>query len=188
MRLRDSHAGGRIARERCGFTLVEVMVALLVSGVVVLGARMMLEQLGDEATRILRYAAHTDRDANAERQLRALTRRLEIATTASSEFGGDEQSAHFSSWCDVPGGWQERCAVTLAVDVQSEKHMLVARLSTGEELIVRDRFERCELRYLKDASVGGTWFRSWGTGISAPIAIGVIVDRDTLILRIGERG
>jgi hypothetical protein len=55
-------------------------------------------------------------------------------------------------------------------------------------LIVRERFERCELRYLKDASTRGTWFRSWGTGISAPIAIGVIVDRDTLILRIGERG
>ena len=185
---RDPCARGQGVRKRRGFTLVEVMVALLVSGVIVLGARMILEQLGDEATRIVGYAARTDRNANAERQLRALARRLEIATTASTEFGGDEQSAHFSSWCDVPGGWQERCAVTLEVDVEGDKHMLVARLSTGEKLIIRDELERCELRYLKDASTGGTWFRSWGTGISAPIGIGVIVDRDTLILRIGERG
>ena len=35
---------------------------------------------------------------------------------------------------------------------------------------------------------GGQWFRVWGYGTTAPLAVGVITDADTLIVRIGERG
>lgn len=58
----------------------------------------------------------------------------------------------------------------------------------GELRVLRRGFQSGGLRYLHDASSGGTWLRSWREAISVPLALGVILDGDTLILRIGERG
>jgi prepilin-type N-terminal cleavage/methylation domain-containing protein len=115
---------------RSGFTLIEVMVALAVAAVVVLGARLALEQLADDAGRIIDGAVLADRDANAERLLRSLFRRLEVGTGSAGTFGGDERSMSFTTWCDVPGGWQERCEATLAIDTIGDEPALLARLST----------------------------------------------------------
>ena len=173
---------------RAGFTLVEVLVALLIAGTVVVTARMLLEQLAEDAKRLVAHAATTDTEANAERALRELVSRLEVGAQDSRRFGGDERVTRFTSWCDVPRGWQERCTVTLTVDRQGPQRVLVASLSTGDVLVIRRDFSNFALRYLGDAARGGTWFRSWGESITAPLAIGVVLDADTLILRIGERG
>jgi hypothetical protein len=65
---------------------------------------------------------------------------------------------------------------------------LVARLSTGEVIALQRGFSTGMLRYLNDPIGRGVWFRIWGHGITAPLAIGVITDGDTAIVRIGERG
>ena len=78
--------------------------------------------------------------------------------------------------------------------------MLVAHLPEGQSRVLARGFRQGELRYLNSAASGGQWFRQWGRGITAPLAIGVILERDaagaitgdrsvdTLIVRIGERG
>jgi prepilin-type N-terminal cleavage/methylation domain-containing protein len=178
-------------RRRCaarGFTLLEVVVALAVGGVLLLGARRMLETVGDGAQGITEAAKAADREANGERLLRALLGRLEVGTDSTRTFSGEEQAARFTSWCDVPAGWQERCIVTLVVGAGPGGATLTASLSTGEVVVVRGGFHTGTLCYLSDAGAGGTWFRRWGTGITAPIAIGVVLDGDTLIVPIGERG
>jgi len=43
-------------------------------------------------------------------------------------------------------------------------------------------------RYLYDVQGGGQWLRGWGTGITIPLAVGVIFGHDTTVLRIGSRG
>jgi hypothetical protein len=154
----------------------------------VLTARVFLEAMADDAQAIVRHAIQSDEDANAERVLRELVRRLEIGTDDSARFTGHERIARFSSWCDVPAGWLERCKVTLAIDTRGREPVLAAALSTGELLVLRRGFSSGQLRFLSDAARGGTWFRSWGESITAPMAIGLVVDADTLILRIGERG
>jgi hypothetical protein len=55
-------------------------------------------------------------------------------------------------------------------------------------VIIADNFEQGALRYLSAASGGGVWFHAWGQGITAPLAIGIVLDGDTTILPIGERG
>lgn len=182
------HGKSRRSAVRSGFTLVEVLVALAIAGTVVVTARMLLEQLADDAERLVAHAAANDADANAERMLRELALRLEVGTDDSRRFAGEERAARFTSWCEVPRGWQERCTVTLAIDAQGAEPILAASLSTGELLVLRRGFSTATLRYLGDAARGGTWFRSWGESITAPLAIGVVLDADTLILRIGERG
>lgn len=173
---------------RAGFTLIEVVVALVVSAVVLLGARAMLGEVGDDALRIASQARRVDRDANAEREMRRLVGELELGTGEASQFAGDPARASFASWCDAPGGWQERCAVVLEVVPNGAGARLVVRTSASGAFVVRDSLRSGSLRYLTRVTNGGDWIRVWGAGITAPLAIGVILDADTLIVPIGERG
>ncbi|HEV7702774.1 MAG TPA: hypothetical protein VGO46_00725, partial [Gemmatimonadaceae bacterium] len=118
----------------------------------------------------------------------SLVRQLDLGSGQAAEFAGDARQVSFSSWCDVPSGWRERCAVTLTLEPVAGKSALVVRTSKGAALMVRDRIGTGELRYLTTVTGGGEWIRVWGAGITAPLAIGVILDRDTLIVPIGERG
>jgi prepilin-type N-terminal cleavage/methylation domain-containing protein len=178
----------RRSRSRAGFTLIEIVVALVVSAIVMLGARAMLGEVGDDALRISAETRRLDSEANGERTLRALVRRLDLGTDEASQFAGDPRQVSFASWCDVPSGWQERCAVTLTLEPRAGNSALVIHTSKGAALLVRDRIGTGEFRYLTTVTGGGEWIRVWGAGITAPLAIGVILDRDTLIVPIGERG
>lgn len=176
----------RAALRRRGLTLIELIVALAVTGLVLLGARTLMEGVAASAARVSAVTRGADEDANGERLLRAVVGRLE--TGPGKPFTGNPRSAGFSSWCDVPGGWQDPCDVTLVVDSLGGRPALVAVLSTGEALPVRAGFSSGELRYLSDASGGGQWFREWPLGLTTPVALGFVVDGDTLLVRIGERG
>lgn len=187
MRRLDS-TGRPCSGARRGFTLLEVMVALVVSGIVLVGAHALLASLADGAARITSAALAADREANADRFLRSLFHRLEVGADNSARFGGDERGVRFSTWCDVPAGWLERCSAAVQIDTSAGELALTAVLSTGEVIMVRSGFSRGVLRYIADPSGRGVWFPVWGVGISAPSAVGVILDADTLILRIGQRG
>jgi prepilin-type N-terminal cleavage/methylation domain-containing protein len=181
---------GKVSPARAGFTLVEVMVALVVIGIVLIGARAMLGQVADSADRITAASAEADREANAEGLLRAIAGRLEVAPVPGQEirFQGDPRGARFHSWCEVPDGWLERCEVSLGfIELQGER-VLALRLSTGEMVPLRRGFASGEIAYLRSADGGGSWVHTWGASITAPIALGVVIDGDTTLIRIGERG
>lgn len=174
---------------RSGLTLIELIVAITISGIVLLGARALWETLAASVDRLHTQATLAERQANGERLLRSLVGRLEVGTDRSTEFAGDERHVTFTTWCDMPAGWQERCTADLAIEPDSANTVaLVARLSTGEVVVLERGFATGALRYLNDPIGGGVWFRIWGHGITAPLAIGVITDTDTAIVRIGERG
>jgi prepilin-type N-terminal cleavage/methylation domain-containing protein len=180
----------RSTRRSAGFTLVEVMVALVVIGVVVVGARTMLGQIADDAGRITAAAAEGDRDANSEALLRAVAGRLEVSGVPGIDrgFEGEPQGTRFHSWCEVPDGWLERCRASLGfIEIEGER-VLALRLSTGEMVPVRRGFRSGHIAYLRDAGNGGAWIARWGGSITAPLALALIVDGDTTLVRIGERG
>jgi prepilin-type N-terminal cleavage/methylation domain-containing protein len=168
---------------RRGFTVFELIVALTISAFALLSARALLETIAASGARIRSVARQEARNANRERLLRALVGRL-YAGDSSATFTGDPRQAQFTSWCDVSGGWQERCQVTLGIDTAG----LVAVLSTGERFVLRQGFRAGELRYLNSPTGGGEWFKIWSVQLTQPLAIGVIADGDTTIVRIGERG
>jgi prepilin-type N-terminal cleavage/methylation domain-containing protein len=174
---------------RRGFTLIELMVAITLSGIVLLGARGLWESLSGSVDRLRAQATADASDMNGDRLLQSLVGRLEVGTDQSHEFAGDERHTTFTTWCDVPAGWQERCTANLAIEPDSNAALrLVTRLSTGETITLKRGFETGALRYLNDPVGRGVWFHVWGHGITAPLAIGVITDGDTAIVRIGERG
>jgi prepilin-type N-terminal cleavage/methylation domain-containing protein len=174
--------------DRRGFTLIELLVALLVGATVVLGARLLVEGVAADARRLTLFAQRTDREANAERVLRSMVAMVDVSTVGAGPFGGDERQARFTSWCDRPAGWQERCAVTLSIADDSVARALLLTLPGSEPLRVRMGFKHGELRYLSDAHDGGQWLRSWGSGLTVPLAVGAILDADTLVLTIGAGG
>lgn len=175
---------------RGGFTLVEVMVALAVIGVAVAGARVVLGQLADDAERIAGASAEADRDAGAEALLQGVVGRLELGWGDGAErrFEGHPAGARFHSWCEVPTGWLERCEVTLGVIEVAGAPVLALQMGDGDPVALRRGFAEGEILYLRDAGGGGTWVRRWGASITAPVGLGVVLDGDTTIVRIGERG
>ena len=186
----SARVAGPPRRRAAGFTLVEVMVAVVVIGVVLVGARTMLGQIADDADRIAGAAAEADREANADGLLRAVTGRVEVSRMPGQEvsFQGQPDGARFHSWCEVPDGWLERCQASLGFVGLEDGAALVLRLSTGETVPVRRGIRRGEILYLRDAAQGGVWMKSWGASITPPVALGVVVDGDTSVIRIGERG
>lgn len=177
-------------RDPAGFTLIEVMVALVVGGMAVAAAAALLSGLGDRAAAVERVAERVDRDANGERLLRSLLANLALSPdTAVHSLTGDATSARFGAWCDAPEGWLERCAVRLFFEqpggVPSLRLALTGAVPTTMEL--RRGFRAGGLRYLVDAEHGGRWASTW-THIVPPLAVAVIMDRDTLLLPVWGSG
>jgi len=181
-------ADGRVHVRRAAFTLIEVVVALVLSGMVLLGARAVLEGLADRSVQIERTAMDADDVANAEMLLRSAVSQLEIHRDEPESFVGGEREARFATWCSVPAGWQERCHATLESTPNGARLSLVLRTQPSTVIVVRRAQPFVALRYLVSAENGGEWVQIWGRGITAPLAIGAITLRDTLILRIGQRG
>jgi prepilin-type N-terminal cleavage/methylation domain-containing protein len=175
-------------RPRAGFTLIEVMVALAISGMVLLAARSVLSQLGADARRIEAAAAESDRVSNADRLLRDVVGRTENSSPDGPRFVGDARAARFATWCEVPAGWLERCDATLGIVQAGDALSLVLTLSDGELVPLRTGLRRARLKYLVDGGEGGHWTGEWTSRLSTPAAVGVEVDDSTLIVPLGERG
>jgi prepilin-type N-terminal cleavage/methylation domain-containing protein len=175
-----------------GFTLIEVLVALVVGSIVLLGAHRVLEILTDRAHALIRHEMDSDRDANGERMLRDLVGQLEVGSPGTVSFTGSPDTVRFSSWCESPEGWHERCQVTLSFVARGDHESLQMQSVTGQPVDLLQGFSNGAFRYLESAAGGGQWFQRWGAGITAPLGIGVVLERehavDTMVLRIGPRG
>lgn len=171
--------------ERCGVTLMELMVGLVVAGIVLATAARALVAV-DGAGQAPREAARlADIAGNGQRALRELVSQIEPVSDSSLQFSGNETQVSFQSWCRAPGGWSERCLVSLEV----RGNALFGVLSTGESLPLVHGQQYVQLRYLNgEGGLGGSWLKVWGAGILVPFALGVLMDGDTIVVRIGERG
>jgi len=176
---------------RNAFTVVEVVVALLIGSIVLLGAHAMLAALTDRERSLSASAVATDRASNGVEELRSIVGQLEIDGPRTRPFSGDANEVGFSSWCDTPSGWLERCDVTLAFDSADSSAGLVLRRGADSTVLLRG-FAHGAFRYLVAADGGGQWVEQWGASVTAPLGIGAVLQyrmhTDTLILRIGPRG
>lgn len=178
---------------RPGFTLVEILVAMTVAAIVLLGADIVYEQLAAGSHALAIATRVDDASRNADLLVRQLVREVDVSPTgpgrSARTFGGDSLSAHFISWCSRPGGWKAECEVLLKVVHDTSAGGAVAAItSSGDTAQLRTRAPAAVLRYLLDARNGGTWLVAWGEGPSVPEAIGIVAGADTTVLRIGDRG
>jgi prepilin-type N-terminal cleavage/methylation domain-containing protein len=168
---------------RFGFTLVEVMVALVIGSMAVAGAAALLGGLGDRAEAIDLAGSRADADANAERLLRALAENLDIGFDTMPPLAGSADSMAFRAWCQTPGGWLDRCAVRLLFDHRQGVAVfdLELRGADSSTLTLRHGFDHGRFRYLEEVDHRLRWVESWSRR-APPGALGIVIDADTLLL------
>lgn len=175
-----------------GFTLVELLVALVVTSLVVLLSHQLLTAAGDSARTLVTARAALDREANARRWLASSWRSLEVGGAAVG-FTGAPTEARYSSWVRTPGGWWIRTRVRLTV----EGTRLVATLDDGP-LVLADEVTGVGFDYLLAPGADSRWVAAWQSPASTPLAVRLRLQRaagasgravvDTLLFLIGPRG
>jgi prepilin-type N-terminal cleavage/methylation domain-containing protein len=172
-----------------GFTLIEVMVALAIGGLVVLTAERLFAGAGDGARLLTEAREQLDRDANARRWLEATFLSLAVGDSGAIGFTGNRDRVRFTAWQLTPGGWFEPCDIDLAMSVGQ----LVAGAAPGEALTLADSVTDLAFDYLLEPGADTRWVQQWVSPVSAPLAVRVRLGRargvvDTLLFLIKERG
>lgn len=181
-------AHGKQTRPRVpqGFTLIEVMVAIAIAGVVVLAAYQIFTGVADGASAVAVARASLDHDVNARRWLKGTFLSLE------PPFEGRVNQASFTSWQLMPGGWFEPQPIQLL----QEGSLLVGK-KTGQSLRLADGLSTVSFDYLLEPGADTKWVREWISPVSAPLAIRLRIAGcgrrdvrcvDTLFFLVKERG
>lgn len=167
---------------RRGTALLELVLALALTTILLTGLRVLLLQCMETTRRIHLAGAEAMADANAERLLESLFLNLD----RSEQLDGSADHITFRSWCANHIGWQERCSVALSIQRREDTRQLSLRMrSEMFDRTTRTPLAATRFVYLLSAADGGEWLTEWSLQLTAPLAVGVITGRDTLILRIG---
>jgi len=173
-------------RRRLGFTLIEVMVALAIAGIVIVAAHRIFTGVADGARALATARASLDRSANARRWLKATFLSLE------PPFEGRASRASFTSWQLVPGGWFEPQSTQLA-----QHGSRVLGVTEADTLQLADSVSDVAFDYLLDPGAETKWVREWISPVSAPLAVRLRIAGcgrrdagcvDTLLFLVKERG
>lgn len=175
------------ARSRNGLTLLELLVALSISGLAVLGGVMLLDQVGDGDARIVEDSVRDATVANGDRLLRRLLVDAQSTTDTVDRFRGDERNASYLTRCDTPSGWAEPCRARLSVDSLGDSSAVVAETDRGDRFEVRRVAGVGTFRYLSESTdPDSAWVRRWTASIALPAAIALIAWPDTTIWPLGS--
>lgn len=166
---------------RPGFTLIELMAALMLSGLVLLGAHRLLDQLGDGRDRLRAASTGDAARINRTRLLRELVAHAELNGDSGRRLVGAARSASFASMCLAPAGWLERCVVSLTLDMSGDSSVLEGTLD-GKSLSLWNGRGNASLAYFEK---GRGWLREWSSSLALPSAVAIVTASDTLILPIG---
>src|SRR2546430_2832000 len=103
-----------MVRDRRGFALVEVLVALTIGAVVILLAHQLFAGVADRGRTLTVARTALDRAANARRWLEATFLSLDVGTEGASGFDGRPDHLAFTTWLLTPDAWFERRGVSPA--------------------------------------------------------------------------
>lgn len=175
------------SHRRTGFTLLEVVAALLLCGLVTLGGVMLLDQLNDGDLRIVREAIVNASSGNGDRVLRRLLADAEPAVEDSLDrFRGEERYLALLTRCDVPAGWAERCRAALSIDSLRDSSVLFIETDRGDRLGLRRLGGLMSFRYLDPVVRDSAWRRTWAASVTLPAAVALVSARDTIVLPVGS--
>lgn len=171
---------------RRGVTLVELIIALAISGLAILGCVMLLDQLNDSRDRVVRQRNADASSGNGDRMLRRFLADARTTTDTAERFRGDEHNANYLTLCDTPSGWPEACRVALTVDSLGDSSAIIAKTSRDERFEVRRVPGAAVFRYFDPSAHDSSWVRQWAVSIALPVAIAIIVGTDTTVLPLGS--
>jgi prepilin-type N-terminal cleavage/methylation domain-containing protein len=184
----------RSFRSRRGVTLLELIIALAISGLAILGCVMLIDQLNDSHDRIVRDRAADAKAGNGDRLMHRLLADARTTPDTADRFRGDEHSASYLALCDTPSGWPESCRVSLSIDSLRDSSAIIAETKREDRLeeTIEERFElrrvfgAATFRFLDLSARDSSWVGQWATSIALPGAIAIVAGTDTTILPLGS--
>jgi prepilin-type N-terminal cleavage/methylation domain-containing protein len=178
---------------RRGFTLIEVLVALVIATMLGLMAHQVFAAAVEGSAVLERGRRALDYTSNAHRFLAAAFLSLEVGVDEAGPFEGDPDEVCFASWLQTPDGWPEREAAALRV----EDHRLVMVVASAPPLVLADSVAELHLDYLLEPGSKASWVREWHSSVSAPLSVRLRLTRraadgsvaiDTAIYLVKARG
>lgn len=174
-----------------GFTLIEVLTALAITGVVALLAHRLLNVTIDAVHQLDQARVEQDRIENGRRWLRSAFLSLDVGDSAGG-FEGLQQHVTFSSWIEQPGGWSELERLT----IELRDGRTIASGNRAGSLLLADSTTSLAFDYLLEPGASTRWVQAWLSPLSSPLAVRMRLTRktgrseesDTLLFLIKERG
>lgn len=179
------------ARLPSGFSLLELLAALAISGLVFLLASRLLSVAIGSSSALREARTALDREQNGYRWLRSAFGSLDLSA-ASGGFEGQPDRVRFGSRRPSPAGWPVPRGVSLAL-VDGE---LLGQEDREPPIRLADSVAALAVDYLLEPGADTRWVRQWISPLTAPVAVRLRITRkdgegtrvDTLLLLIGERG
>ncbi|HEV8356903.1 MAG TPA: type II secretion system protein [Gemmatimonadales bacterium] len=180
-------------RDRRGFTLIEMMVALAISGTVLAVGGALFGAVQDAGHRLRETRVAADRRMNRIQWLREAFRTLQAGGDTLGSFSGGPERVDFSARMLTSRGRPELIAVTLGVSGRDFRAILSGR----DTLVLAQGVNQLRLDYLLEPGEQARWAREWRSPSTAPLAVRLRMERwdsvvrafraDTLLFLIGER-
>jgi prepilin-type N-terminal cleavage/methylation domain-containing protein len=167
---------------RRGMTLIEVVAAIAISGLVIAAAAALLDQVNDQGARIADASLVASRNGNGRRLLRDLLVDAEPSLDTADRFRGDSTAMAFRTRCPTSLGWKESCHVRLAVDQRDDSSRIIALFDGGAQIPLRAQRGVVMFKYLSFTSSDSIWTSGWTTSATLPGAIAIVGETDTLVL------
>jgi prepilin-type N-terminal cleavage/methylation domain-containing protein len=171
-----------------GFTLVEVLVAVMITGIVAILAYQLFGAAADQNRRLHEARSELDRSSNGYRFLAAAFLSVDVALDRAGPFLGHEQRVQFPAWIPTSDGWLERQTVTLYL----EGDRWIATASPEQTLELARGVTYLRFEYLLEPGSESKWVRGWESEVSAPLAVRIQVGRgehaDTMLYLVKARG
>jgi prepilin-type N-terminal cleavage/methylation domain-containing protein len=172
-------------RRRPAFTLVEIVVALALSGLVLTGVGAVVSAAQDVRTRVARSVVEHEREFVEVAWLEATLARVDRAGGLNL-FHGSEHFAQFPTTCARAGGWTAPCRATLRLLPDTSGTLRLTADVDGETRLDRRGMARgVRFAYHNSGADGGTWMPAWAAGSVAPSAMALVRGGDTLRWPIG---
>jgi prepilin-type N-terminal cleavage/methylation domain-containing protein len=177
------------SRRRAGFTLLEVLVALVIAGLVALLAHQLFGATIDGSRRVEYARRALDRRWNAQGFLRDALLGLDVGVDSTSPFEGDRNRLRFSTWLLTADGWTERRHVELVGDGEHWTAVVAPDLT----IVLADSVRSVAFDYLVEPGADAQWVSVWHSPVSAPLAVRVRLTHaagasDTMLYLIKTRG
>lgn len=176
---------------RRGFTLIEVLVALVVTAAIALLAHGLFAAAADGGHRLALARRRLDREGNARAFIREAFLALDVGADSAGPFEGEPHRVRFTTWLPVAAGWNERR--TMVLDARDGQW--AAALGGGEidRIVLADSVTGVGLDYLLELGAGEHWVGDWHSAVSAPLAVRIRVTRmgggtDTSLYLVKPRG
>jgi hypothetical protein len=175
----------RTVDARPGMTLLEIVAALGIAGMVMLGGILLLDQVTDSGRRIATDGGVQAYQGNSERTLRRLLREAEPSFDSTRRFRGDARNLEYFTQCQTSSGWTESCHVIVGIDSIGDSSAVRVQLDSGDFFTLERRAGILGFRYFDATSRDSSWVSSWTTSATLPSAVGLVLRADTLVLPVG---